>query len=170
MKAENNKVVAVAYELHVDDGENGKEWRETVTKDEPFYFLFGAGNVLPKLEEVIAGKEVGDKFSVVNGYVNGYGDYDESRKVIVRKSALKEEGKKNKDILRVGNVIPMEDDRGNQLRGEVLKVDYKGVHMESNSPLAGYDLYFTGEVVSIRDAEPEEVDHGHVHGPGVHHH
>ena len=64
----------------------------------------------------------------------------------------------------------MKDDRGNQLRGEVLKVDYKGVHMDFNSPLAGYDLYFTGEVVSIRDAEPEEVDHGHVHGPGVHHH
>ena len=170
MKVEKNKVVAVAYELHVDDGENGKEWRETVTKEEPFYFLFGAGNVLPALEEVIAGKEVGEKFDVFIDFENGYGDYDESRKVIVPKSAFKEEGKKNKDILKVGNVIPMKDDQGNQLRGEVLKVDYKGVHMDFNSPLAGYDLYFKGEVVSIRDADPEEIDHGHVHGPGVHHH
>jgi len=103
-------------------------------------------------------------------YENGYGDYDESRKVIVPKSAFKEEGKKNKDILRVGNVIPMKDDQGNQMRGEVLKVDYKGVHMDFNSPLAGLDLFFKGEIVAVRDAEPEELEHGHAHGPGVHHH
>jgi len=170
MKAEKNKVVSVAYELHVDDGENGKEWMETVPKDQPFLFLFGAGNTLPALEEAILGKEVGDTFEVFIDFENGYGDYDEGRKVIVPKSAFKEEGKKNKNILKVGNVIPMKDDQGNQLRGEVLKVDYKGVHMDFNSPLAGLDLYFKGEIVAIREAEPEEIDHGHVHGPGVHHH
>jgi len=170
MKAEKNKVVSVAYELHVDDGENGKEWMETVPKDQPFLFLFGAGNTLPALEEAILGKEAGDTFEVFIDFENGYGDYDEGRKVIVPKSAFKEEGKKNKNILKVGNVIPMKDDQGNQLRGEVLKVDYKGVHMDFNSPLAGLDLYFKGEIVAIREAEPEEIDHGHVHGPGVHHH
>ncbi|HLW20571.1 MAG TPA: peptidylprolyl isomerase [Cyclobacteriaceae bacterium] len=170
MKAEKNKVVSVAYELHVDDGENGKEWMETVPKDQPFLFLFGAGNTLPALEEAMLGKEAGDTFEVFIDYENGYGDYDESRKVIVPKSAFKEEGKKNKDILRVGNVIPMKDDQGNQMRGEVLKVDYKGVHMDFNSPLAGLDLFFKGEIVAVRDAEPEELEHGHAHGPGVHHH
>jgi len=170
MKAEKNKVVSVAYELHVDDGENGKEWMETVPKDQPFLFLFGAGNTLPALEEAILGKEAGDTFEVFIDFENGYGDYDEGRKVIVPKSAFKEEGKKNKNILKVGNVIPMKDDQGNQLRGEVLKVDYKGVHMDFNSPLAGLDLYFKGEIVAVREAEPEEIDHGHVHGPGVHHH
>lgn len=170
MKAEKNKVVSVAYELHVDDGENGKEWMETVPKDQPFLFLFGAGNTLPALEEAMLGKEAGDTFEVFIDFESGYGDYDESRKVIVPKSAFKEEGKKNKNILKVGNVIPMKDDQGNQMRGEVLKVDYKGVHMDFNSPLAGLDLYFKGEIVSVRDAEPEEIDHGHAHGPGVHHH
>jgi len=170
MKAEKNKVVSVAYELHVDDGENGKEWMETVPKDQPFLFLFGAGNTLPALEEAILGKEAGDTFEVFIDFENGYGDYDEGRKVIVPKSAFKEEGKKNKNILKVGNVIPMKDDQGNQLRGEVLKVDYKGVHMDFNSPLAGLDLYFKGEIVAVREAEPQEIDHGHVHGPGVHHH
>ena len=170
MKVEKDKVVSVAYELHVDDGENGKEWMETVPKDQPFLFLFGAGNTLPALEEAMLGKEAGDTFEVFIDFENGYGDYDESRKVIVPKSAFKEEGKKNKNLLKVGNVIPMKDDQGNQMRGEVLKVDYKGVHMDFNSPLAGLDLYFKGEIVAIRDAEPEEIDHGHAHGPGVHHH
>jgi FKBP-type peptidyl-prolyl cis-trans isomerase SlyD len=170
MKAENNKVVSVAYELHVDDGENGKEFREKVTKEEPFPFLFGAGNILPALEEAIAGKSVGEIFEVFIDFENAYGDYDESRKVIIPKSNFKEEGKKNKDLLKVGKVIPMKDEQGNHLRGEITKVDYKGVHMDFNSPLAGFDLYFKGEIVEIRDAQPEEIEHGHVHGPGGHQH
>lgn len=170
MKAENNKVVSVAYELHVDDGENGKEFREKVNKEEAFPFLFGAGNILPPLEKEIEGKSVGESFEIFINYENGYGDYDESKRVIIPKSKFKEEGKVNKQVLQIGKVIPMQDDKGNQLRGEILKVDYKGVHMDFNSPLAGFDLYFKGEIVDIREATPEEIEHGHVHGPGGHHH
>ncbi|MDN3669045.1 FKBP-type peptidyl-prolyl cis-trans isomerase [Echinicola jeungdonensis] len=170
MKAEKNKVVTVAYELHVDDGESGNVFWERVNKDQAFPFLFGAGNVLPALEEAIAGKSVGDTFEVFIDYEHAYGDYDENKVTIVPKANFKEEGKKNKDLLKVGKVIPMQDEQGNQLRGEIIKVDYKGVHMDFNSPLAGYDLFFKGEVVAIRDAEPEEIEHGHVHGPGGHHH
>ena len=170
MKIEKNKVVAVSYELHVDDGESGMESFEKVDKDQPFYFLFGAGNLLPALEHALEGKEVGDTFDVFIDFENAYGDYDENKKVIIPKANFKENGQKQKDLLKVGKVIPMQDDKGNQLRGEIIKIDFKGVHMDFNSPLAGFDLHFKGEIVSIRDADPEEIDHGHVHGPGGHHH
>src|SRR5690606_13452974 len=130
----------------------------------------GAGNVLPALEEAIQGKVAGDIFEVFIHFENGYGDYDDSKKVVVPKSAFKEEGKKNKDILKDVNVNPMKDDQDIQLRGGVLKVDYKGVHMDFNSPLAGLDLYFKGEIIEVREASPEEIDHGHAHGPDAHHH
>jgi len=104
------------------------------------------------------------------GFEEGYGDYDDSKKVIIPKANFKEDGKKNRDLLRVGNVIPMQDDKGNHLRGEVLKVDYMGVHLDFNSPLAGLDLQFEGKIVSIREAVPVEIEHGHVHGPDGHHH
>jgi FKBP-type peptidyl-prolyl cis-trans isomerase SlyD len=42
--------------------------------------------------------------------------------------------------------------------------------MDFNHPLAGYDLHFIGEVLDVREASAEEIDHGHVHGPGGHHH
>jgi FKBP-type peptidyl-prolyl cis-trans isomerase SlyD len=42
--------------------------------------------------------------------------------------------------------------------------------MDFNHPLAGKDLHFTGEILSIRNATEEEIAHGHVHGPGGHHH
>ncbi len=63
----------------------------------------------------------------------------------------------------------MQDDKGNHMRGEVLKVDYMGVHLDFNSPLAGLDLQFDGKLVSIREALPEEMAHGHAHGPDGHH-
>lgn len=170
MIIEKNKVVALSYELYVDDGENGKEFFERVTKDRPFSFLFGTGHVLPALEVAMEGKKEGDTFEVFIDYENAYGDYDESKKVILPKANFKENGKKQKDLLKVGKVIPMQDDQGNQMRGEITKIDYKGVHMDFNSPLAGLDLFFIGEIVSVRDADPEEIEHGHVHGPGGHQH
>ena len=170
MIATNNMVVAVSYTLMVDDGETGFRWYETVTDADPFYFLFGHHNLLPALEQVLEGKSVGDTFSVLIGFEEGYGDYDDSKRVIIPKANFKEDGKKNRDLLRVGNVIPMQDDKGNHLRGEVLKVDYMGVHLDFNSPLAGLDLQFEGKIVTIREAVPVEIEHGHVHGPDGHHH
>ncbi len=170
MIATTNMVIAVSYTLMVDDGETGFRWYETVTDADPFYFLFGHHNLLPALEKVLEGKSVGDSFSVLIGFEEGYGDYDDSKKVIIPKANFKEEGKKNRDLLRVGNVIPMQDDKGNHLRGEVLKVDYMGVHLDFNSPLAGLDLQFEGKIVSIREAVPVEIELGHVHGPDGHHH
>jgi FKBP-type peptidyl-prolyl cis-trans isomerase SlyD len=170
MIATNNMVVAVSYTLMVDDGETGMRWYETVTDNDPFYFLFGHHNLLPALEQALVEKAVGDSFSVVIGFEEGYGDYDDSKRVIIPKANFKEDGKKNRDLLRVGNVIPMQDDKGNHLRGEVLKVDYMGVHLDFNSPLAGLDLQFEGKIVSIREAVPVEIEHGHVHGPDGHHH
>ena len=170
MIATNNMVVAVSYTLMVDDGETGFRWYETVTDADPFYFLFGHHNLLPALDQVLEEKSVGDTFSVLIGFEEGYGDYDDSKRVIIPKANFKEDGKRNRDLLRVGNVIPMQDDKGNHLRGEVLKVDYMGVHLDFNSPLAGLDLQFEGKIVSIREAVPVEIEHGHVHGPDGHHH
>jgi FKBP-type peptidyl-prolyl cis-trans isomerase SlyD len=64
----------------------------------------------------------------------------------------------------------MQDEKGNQIKGEITKIDYLGVHMDFNPPLAGYDLSFEGKIVTIREADPEEIAHNHVHGPEGHHH
>jgi FKBP-type peptidyl-prolyl cis-trans isomerase SlyD len=42
--------------------------------------------------------------------------------------------------------------------------------MDFNHPLADQELHFSGKIISVRDASPEEMDHGHVHGEGGHHH
>jgi FKBP-type peptidyl-prolyl cis-trans isomerase SlyD len=143
---------------------------EKTEKENPFTFLYGTGSLLPDFENNISGLKSGDSFDFSIAYDEAYGDYDEEKVVSVPKTAFKVDGKMNEDIIRMGNVIPMQDSEGNHLQGEIVGIDFSSVQMDFNHPLAGMDLYFKGEIVEVRDAQPEELEHGHVHGPGGHHH
>jgi FKBP-type peptidyl-prolyl cis-trans isomerase SlyD len=67
-------------------------------------------------------------------------------------------------------MVPMQDQDGNPMNGVILGFDDTTVQIDFNHPLADQDLNFKGAIVSVRDASAEELDHGHVHGPGGHHH
>lgn len=171
MTVDKDMVVSLSYRLHVDDGESGKEFREETTEKNPLVFLFGHDNLLPKFEEHIKGLKKGDKFEFSLDFENAYGDYDENKVTFLPKTAFKDEkGKIMKDMLKVGKSIPMRDEKGHHLHGTVIKVEFNRVEMDFNHPLAGFDLFFEGEILDIRQAEAEEIAHGHVHGPGGHHH
>ena len=73
-------------------------------------------------------------------------------------------------MFQVGAVVPMSDNEGNHLRGNIIEVTPEYVKMDFNHPLAGTDLHFSGEILSVRDATQDEIAHGHAHGPGGHQH
>jgi FKBP-type peptidyl-prolyl cis-trans isomerase SlyD len=52
----------------------------------------------------------------------------------------------------------------------VVKVDEQNVTVDANHPLAGMELKFDVSVVGVREASAEELQHGHAHGAGGHHH
>jgi len=64
----------------------------------------------------------------------------------------------------------MHDQEGNRMQGLVVEITDTFVKMDFNHPLAGKNLHFIGEVLEVRPASLEELSHGHVHGPGGHHH
>ena len=152
MKIENTKVVSLSYILTVDG-----EVIETVTTDKPMTFMFGTGYLLPKFEQNIENKEVGDNFEFTLKADEAYGNIDPEAVIDLSIDIFKVDGKIDEEVLFVGNQVPMRDQDGNRLYGVVEAIDEDKVTMNFNHPLAGNDLHFKGEVVAVRDATPEDL-------------
>lgn len=168
MKIGKNAVVSVNYNLSLKG--TGEQVEQT-SKEQPFVFLFGAGNLLPDFENNLANKQVGDSFDFFIDAANGYGLRDEQHVVMIPIEAFQgEDGKLDEENVKVGVTLPMVDNEGNRLYGQVLEINAEHVKMDFNHPLAGADLHFKGEVLEVREATADEIAHGHVHGPHGHHH
>lgn len=161
MKIEKNTVPSISYELTVEG-----EVVDTATNESPLTFLFGAGNLLPEFENNINGLEKGADFSFELSPENGYGEFNAEAIVELPVDTFKVEGEIQKDLLVVGNTVPMQDQNGNPLQGVIQEVTDLAVKMDFNHPLAGKTLNFSGKIESVREAEKEEIEHGHAHGPG----
>lgn len=155
---EENKMVSVTYELRLGD-KNG-EVIEIAGKDEPLTFPYGVGMLLPSFENAISDKKVGDAFEVGILAKDGYGLVNNEMVVNIPIDAFLVEGKIDNEMLKVGNVLPMMSNGGDVMSGTVKIVTDSNVTMDFNHPLAGKDLYFTGEVIEIRDATEKELS-GH---------
>ncbi|OYT12193.1 MAG: peptidylprolyl isomerase [Bacteroidetes bacterium 4572_112] len=159
-----NKVVSLHYVLK--EGTKEGEVIEETAGQEPMVFLYGVGQMIPKFEDEINGKTKGDKAEFGIKAAEAYGELDESAVITLPIDVFKNEGAVDLEMLKVGNVLPMQDGDGNRMDGIVTDVDEKEVKMDFNHPMAGKDLYFEIEVVEVRDASKEELEHGHVHGEG----
>ncbi len=168
MSIAQNKVVSLTYELR-QDNETG-DLIEVVKADQPFVFLFGAGGLLPEFESNLAGKVIGSNFAFQILAVNAYGEFDEGALEYVPKEIFMIDGKLAEDMLQPDRLINLRDQDGHLVRARVAEVGEAEVLLDFNHPLAGVNLYFTGEILDIREATAEEIAHGHVHGPGGHHH
>ncbi len=168
MKVGKNKVVGMTYILSKDNVEG--ELVQEVTKDKPFVVLFGIGALLPKFEENLEGLAAGDTFNFALSSEEGYGEKTPEAVVDLDKKIFEVEGKIDEEFLKVGATIPMQNEQGQPLNGLVMEIAENTVKMDFNHPLAGQGLYFTGEVVEVREASAEEIEHGHAHGAGGHQH
>ncbi len=114
-----DKVVSINYKLY-ESNKTG-DVLEEVSKERPFVFLFGSGHLLPKFEENLNGKSVGDTFEFQLKAEDAYGDYAKENVIDVPKQIFEENEEVPLDeILFEGNVIPMEDEEGYPLTGVVL--------------------------------------------------
>ena len=131
---------------------------------EPFTFLEGAGSIIPGLENAVKVLKQGDKKTINVSADQAYGIYDEQLIVKVPKAQLP------KEDVSVGDQFHAEGDNGMMRVVVVKEVHPQHVMIDGNHPLSGQDLCFDVEVIEVRDATSDEVQHGHAHGPGGHHH
>lgn len=170
MKISKDTVVALTYELKVNDDEGNKQLIEKVESEQPMTILFGKSGLPEKFESEIEGLEQGQSFNFEIDKDEAYGSYEDEAIVKLPKDVFKVDGKFNEEDFPVGSMVPMTDQEGNMLRGRVVEIQPDALIMDFNHPLAGHDLFFEGQVELVRLATAEEIDHGHVHGPGGHHH
>ncbi|MFM1875907.1 MAG: hypothetical protein RL266_1644 [Bacteroidota bacterium] len=157
-----NKVALIHYTLKDESGEilDSSEGRE------PLAFIQGIGNIITGLEEKLEGKDVGDRFETSIAPEKAYGLRSEENVHIVPLASFQADGDEK---LVEGMQVRVETSQGVSL-ADVSKIDGDEVTLDLNHPLAGETLYFTVEVIDVRDATRQELEHGHAHGPGGHHH
>lgn len=152
MKISENKFVSLAYSLTVDGAV-----ADQATAEKPLEFVYGIGMLLPEFEKNIAGKGVGESFEFTLSPENGYGEINPDAVVELPKEIFMVDGELATDMLVVDNVLPMSDNQGNRLMGTVKAVGEESVTMDFNHPMAGKVLNFTGEIVALREATPEDM-------------
>lgn len=170
MTISENKVAVVSYHLTASKNGGAEELVEQTDAEHPFAFIYGVSSLLPDFEKALDGKQAGDKFDFHIKAESGYGNVEADYIINIDKQAFLIDGKFDNERVFVGNDIEMHDAEGNQLVGRVIEIAEAHVRMDFNHPLAGHDLHFVGQVMEVREASEEELDHGHVHGKGGHHH
>jgi FKBP-type peptidyl-prolyl cis-trans isomerase SlyD len=159
MQIAKNKVVSIDYTLKDDAG----EVIDSSEGFEPMFYLHGFDNIVPGLEKALDGKQAGDQIQVSVSPAEGYGERDDSLQQVVPKEAFQ-----GIDDLEVGMQFRADSDEGQQIV-TILAIDGDNVTVDGNHPLAGETLNFDITVVEVRDASADELEHGHVHGPGGEH-
>ena len=150
-----DKMVSVTYELKLD-GKDGDVF-EKAGIESPLVFLYGSGMMLPAFERALLNKKASDTFEISIAAVDAYGEVNEEAIVDLPKNIFMVDGKIDEELIAPGNSVPMMSTSGQRMEGLVVSVDENIVQMDFNHPLAGEDLHFTGEVLEVRDATPEEL-------------
>ncbi len=152
--------------MHYTLKDNSGETLDSSEGREPLAFIHGIGNIIVGLEEQLEGKAAGDKVKATVSPEKGYGLRSDENVHIVPLSSFQADGDEQ---LTEGMQVRVETSQGVSI-ADVTKIDGEEVTLDLNHPLAGETLHFEVEIVDVRDATKDELDHGHAHGPGGHHH
>jgi len=155
-----NSVVSIHYTLKDEAG----KIIDSSSGDEPLTYLHGHGNLISGLERELDGKDTGDRLAVRIAPADGYGEYDKALVQKVPRRSLKGIPK-----VTVGMRLQAQTAEGSRAL-TVTHITGDMVTLDGNHPLAGQPLNFDVEVTDVREPTEEELSHGHVHGPGGHHH
>ena len=154
MDISKGKVVSIDYILH----DAGGKLLDSSDEGDPLVYLHGNENIIPGLERQLEGKTTGEKLTCVVPAADGYGERNEELVLKVNKSEFGPDA----DVTP-GMQFEARGEDGAQIV-TVVKIEGDEVTIDANHPLAGEALHFQVSVVDVREATPEELEHGHVHG------
>ncbi len=152
----------VLFHYRLTDAEG--ELIDASPENQPLAYLHGAGNIVPGLEQAMTGHRAGDHFDVTVEPAQGYGERNDALVQTVPREMFQ-----GIDTIEPGMRFTAESDRG-PVAVTVTEVDGDQITVDGNHALAGKTLNFAITIAEVRQASAEELEHGHVHGPGGHAH
>lgn len=161
MQVANNMVVTIDYTLTDNDG----TVLDSSDGGEPLAYLHGQGNIIVGLEEALEGLSAGDAVDVTVLPEKAYGERRDDLIQVVPRERFVTDGE-----IEVGMTFHSHESENGGRVVRVVEVSPERVTIDGNHPLAGVTLNFSVRIQDVREASAEELDHGHVHGPGTHHH
>ncbi len=155
MQVAKDKVVSFEFKVTDEQG----ELLDSSEGMGAFPYVHGNGYLIPGLESAMEGKSPNDSFSVSVPPEVGYGERQEDMIQVIPKDRF--EGMD----LEVGMKLEAGYEGGSRLV-TVVGIDDTGVSLDGNHPLAGMTINFDVTITDVRDATPEELQHGHPHMSG----
>ncbi len=153
MEIDKNRVVGIHYKLTDPKG----QLIDTSDEMSPFYFLFGTGAIVPGLEKQLKGKKEGDSFKAIIPPEEAYGACDDAMTQKVPRQLFEDV-----DEIKLGMQFEVETELGS-LVVSVREIEDDFITVDGNHPMAGITLHFDVNVMAVREATSEELEHGHVH-------
>jgi FKBP-type peptidyl-prolyl cis-trans isomerase SlyD len=156
MQIAKDMVAVIDYVLKDDDGDLLDE-----SHGGEFAYLHGAQNIIPGLENALEGKQAGDQVSVSIEARDAYGEVDPERIQVVPRDMFETE-----EEIVPGMQFHAQSPEGHMIVITIAEVDDDEITIDGNHVMAGMNLNFDVEIISVRAASDEELSHGHVHTAG----
>jgi len=168
MQVAEKKVITMAYIIRQDDA-NGEILHE-IDDDRPFVYLFGEGGLLPAFESKLEGLKRSDTFAFMLNKNEAYGAPSKESIIELDKSIFNENEEVDKSQIQIGSNVHIQDEDGYPFSGVITAVNEDTITVDFNHPLAGMNLHFAGNILDVRNATPEELEHAHAHHADDGHH
>ena len=165
MRAEKDSVVSFHYVVRDAAQPAGEPLDDSRKREEPLLALLGHSQLVPGVEKALDGREAGEKFEIDIEPADAYGERQEGLLQRVPKKYFQ-----NAEKLKPGMTTVLQTKDGGQRMVTIHKVGMSSIDVDHNHPLAGKTLHFDIEIVDVRAAAPEELQHGHAHAGDGHAH
>jgi len=142
-QVQNGDKIKVHYHGKLRSGETF----DTSDGREPLEFTVGSGQVIKGFDEGVKGMQVGDKKTVEIPVLDAYGEKQQEMMIEFPKDQFPADMNPE-----VGMQLMMSNGSGQQFPVTVAEVKEGSVVLDANHPLAGQELIFDLELVSIEPA------------------
>jgi FKBP-type peptidyl-prolyl cis-trans isomerase SlyD len=154
VKISKDTVVAIEYTIRNQDG----EVVDTSEGRRPLEYIHGYKQIVPGVEEALAGMEAGRMMEIAVTPDEAYGARDPSAVLVLPRKAFPDG-----EELDAGSMFRAFRADGRPIVFSIIEANDDVVIVDANHPLAGQTLQVAVEVLSVREATDDEVEHGHVH-------